>query len=94
MFYGFLRAFIATCFVMISLYLWRSAYAYCDWGALALLPLSVVLFVGHREAARDVARRYMGDALAKRQTKLDVLVSGRRDLNSAITGVAVYHDET
>tara|TARA_R110000787_G_scaffold136062_7_gene248466 strand:+ start:743 stop:1507 length:765 start_codon:yes stop_codon:yes gene_type:complete len=49
MFYGFLRAFIATCFVMISLYLWRSAYAYCDWGALALLPLSVVLFVGHRE---------------------------------------------
>lgn len=49
MFYGILRAFIATFFVMMSLYLWRTAYAYGDWGAITLLPLSAVLFVAHRE---------------------------------------------
>ena len=47
--YGILRAFMATGFVMMSLYSWRTAYVHGDWGAITLLPLSAVLFVAHRE---------------------------------------------
>ena len=43
MFHGILRAFLTTLFVMISLCLWRTGYAYGDWAALALLPLAIVL---------------------------------------------------
>lgn len=48
MFHGILRAFLTTLFVMISLCLWRTGYAYGDWAALALLPLAIMLFVTHR----------------------------------------------
>jgi len=49
MFYGILRAFLATSFVMVSLYFWRTAYAYGDWAAITLLPLSAVLYMAHQE---------------------------------------------
>lgn len=49
MYYGILRASIATCFVTISLYLWQTTYAYGDWAVITLFPLSAVLFASHRE---------------------------------------------
>ena len=59
MFYGISRAVLTACFVMISLYLWRGAYAFGDWAVIALLPLAVALFVAHRELVLDMhlARR-------------------------------------
>lgn len=52
MFYGILRAIMATSFIMMSLYLWRTTYLQGDWGAITLLPLSIMLFVAHRDLLR------------------------------------------
>lgn len=51
-----LRAVSTTAFILLSLLLWRGAYALGDFGVLALVPLAAVLFLSHRDLLIGIYR--------------------------------------
>jgi len=68
----------------LSLYLWRSVYALSDWAVLALVPLAVMLFLGHLRPSLELHQARMRAAIRPESPLLGILTGRFRAILGAM----------